>query len=305
MILCLVAAASAGPHPYAEAMERARTAIVAGDWRDARAALADAEGIAPDSPVILLSADLARLDYYRGAILWVNEDRDEALTVWRRSLTLDPKFQPAADVLPDTEGQDAYYALASEVIGYPSKALAVPDDVTAVIFVDGVRGEPDREVPEGRHFVQIRCDDGSLHGAWYTFGPPPPDYLVLCEGGAYPVGRRPTVEETTRTTRSGTGADVAGWSLLAAGAGLIGAGAYVNFAVVNPLWEAGQDAKLHPGSLTGDEAEELVADYDRNRWLVIGLVGAGVVAAAPGFVLGPLELEVTVAPSTVGLNGRW
>lgn len=291
--------------PYAAALEAARAAIVAQDWRTAEKALDEADEIAPANPVIVLGVDLARLDFYRGAIAWNSGDRDGALPLWRRSLTLHPSFQPQPDVLPDLEGQDAYYALVSEVTSYPSMPLSVPEDTTAVIFVDGARPEPGQEVPEGRHFIQIRCEDASLHGAWYSYGPPPPDYLVLCAGGTYPTPRKLAPDKVARTPRAGLGADIAGWTLLSVGAGLIGTGAYWNFAVVNPLWNEGVVANQDPGSLSSTEADTLIADFNRNRAIVIGLVGVGVVAATPGVLLGPVDLSLSVSPTSVGLTGRW
>ena len=294
-------------NPYLVALEQARVAIVAQEWKTARAALDEADDRAPSNPVILLGGDLARLDFYRGTVAWNSGDRDGALPLWRSSITLNPKFLPLPDVLPDLEGQDAYYALVSEVTSNPAMPLGLPEDTNAVIFVDGRRPEPDDVVPEGRHYVQLRCEDASLHGAWYRFGPPPPDYLALCAGETYPAPRRVTERpaRVARTPRPGVGADIAGWSLLTVGAGLIGAGTWWNFSVVNPLWDQGVVANESPGSLTETEANTLIDDFNRTRAILIGLMGAGVVTATPGLLLGPVDLSLTASPTSVGLRGRF
>lgn len=307
MILLLSVAAYAQDNPYTTALEQARVAILAGDWKAAEAALDDADDAAPDSPAVLVSADITRLEFYRGAVAWNSGDRDGALPLWRKAITLNTKFLPLPDVLPDLEGQDAYYALVSEVTSYPSMPLAVPDDTTAVIFVDGIRPEVDQEVPEGRHFIQIRCEDASLQGAWYTYGPPPPDYLALCRGESYPVPRRSPerVARAPRATRPGLAGDIAGWSLLTVGAGLIGTGAWWNFSVLNPLWNEGVVANETPGSVTQAEADTLVSDFNRNRAIVLGLVGVGVVAATPGVLLGPVDLSLSASPTSIGVTGQF
>jgi len=181
-------------------LDTARAELLQKDWAGARTALAQAQAVAPANDVLVLGADLGRLDFYRGVIEWRVGDRDKgALDAWRRAAVLAPEFQPDKELLPDTEEQDAFYAIVSEVKGYEQVELALPDDPGgATIFIDGQPRDVGDFLVVGTHYVQIRCDDGSLAGSWYTLGTPPPDWLVLCSGGTYPVkGKAPKKPKDT------------------------------------------------------------------------------------------------------------
>lgn len=288
ILLLLLGAARAEDNPTADAVARARAAVLAGDAATATTALREAEAAAPTNPAVVLSTDLARIDFYRGVLQWTAGERDAALFTWRRSAVLDPRFQPEPDVLPDVEGQDAYYALQGEVRGYPTVALRVPQDTTAVVFVDGRRPDEDAVVPEGRHYAQVRCEDGTLHGGWLLLPPAPEDWLVVCTGGTWSAAS-PRVG--ARTERSGAAGQVVGWTMVGTGTALLGAGAAWNFAYTNPAWEAGVAAREDPSSVSRAEADTLVADFNRNRWITLGLLAAGVVVVTPGVILGPVELK--------------
>jgi hypothetical protein len=177
-------------------VDNARTAILASDWKKATALLTQAEELAPKNPSLILEKDLGRLYFYRGLVEYRAGDKDSAaLEWWRKAIVLSPKFEPEADVLPEQEGQDVFYALTGEVNGRQGVTLDLPDDPgDAVIFVDGRKMESTDGVVIGTHFVQLRCGEGNVVGSWYTFGTPPPDYLVLCSGGSYPTpkGAKPT-----------------------------------------------------------------------------------------------------------------
>lgn len=318
LILLLAGVAHADDNPYLDALGRAREALVAADWAAATVALNEAEALAPASPVVLLPPDLARLDFYRGVIQWRAGDRNkQALDDWRRSLTLFPKAQPEAAVLPDVEGQDAYYALASEVITRPAVPLGLPDQTgEARIFVDGVRPESGDETLEGRHFVQVKCDDSSLIGSWYSFGPPPPDWFIVCNGGAYPSarGRRssPTPDSSGDPVASTTTVDAprkkeaaAVWTLVGTGGALVAGGAAVNFLVVNPTWREGQAANADPTSVTRKQAKAIVNRYDQARLATLILTGTGVVALGTGISIGLLDATITPTLGGITLQGAW
>lgn len=202
LILWCGLALAADPPPsesaYAMLIAEARTAVLAKDWAAARVALDRAEAIAPANDVLVLARDLGRLDFYRGVVEWYAGDRDDAaLDAWRRAAVIAPGFEPEADVLPEVEAQDAYYAVASEVKSYAEVDLDLPEDPGGItLFLDGQPRDVGDFARVGTHFVQLRCDDGSLVGSWYTLGTPPPDWLVLCSGGSYPAskkgGKKPT-----------------------------------------------------------------------------------------------------------------
>ncbi len=170
-------------------LDQAKAAIASGDYKAARTLLAQAEAAAPGSEALIQEKDLARLPFYKGAVEWRNGDKDTAaLNHFREAITLSADFQPEADVLPESDAQDVYYALIGEVQGRESITLGLPEDPgDSLIFVDGRRMEAFDAVIVGTHFIQLRCGEGNVVGSWYTFGAPPPDYLTLCSGGAYPV----------------------------------------------------------------------------------------------------------------------
>jgi len=176
---------------YVGLLDQAKAAIAAGDYKAARALLTQAEAAAPGSEALIQEKDLARLPFYKGAVEWRNGDKDTAaLNYFRDAITLSAAFQPEADVLPESDAQDVYYALIGEVQGRESITLGLPEDPgDALIFVDGRRMEAFDAVLVGTHFIQLRCGEGNVVGSWYTFGAPPPDYLTLCAGGTYPVAK--------------------------------------------------------------------------------------------------------------------
>ncbi|MFZ5481677.1 MAG: hypothetical protein ACOZNI_33245, partial [Myxococcota bacterium] len=176
------------PTGYAAHIATARTAILAKDWKAAKAALDAAEAAAPSNELLIQEKDLARLFFFRGLVEWRAGDKDKAaLDWWREAIALSPAYEPEADVLPESDGQDVYYALMGEVKAKEQITLNLPEDPgDVVLFVDGRRMEPFDAVIVGQHFVQMRCGEGNVVGSWWTFGPPPPDYLSLCAGTPYP-----------------------------------------------------------------------------------------------------------------------
>ncbi len=96
-----------------------------------------------------------------------------------------------------------------------------------------------------------------------------------------------------------------GWSLMAAGGGLVAGGAAVSWLVVEPAWAQADAANQDPGSITREDALALASRFDAGRYTAIGLLAGGAVALGTGVVLGPLEARVTWVPGQVGLAGRW
>ena len=174
---------------YAAHLDTAKTALAAQDWKAARAALDAAEAAAPTNEALITAQDLGRLFFYRGLIEWRAGDKEKgAPGWWRKANAIAPGFAPDADLLPETDAQDLYYALNGEIKQLAQVTVALPEDPgDVVIFVSGRRLEASDSISPGVQFVQMRCSEGNLVGAWYEYGPPPPDYLVLCSGGTYPA----------------------------------------------------------------------------------------------------------------------
>ena len=107
--------------------------------------------------------DLARLRFYRGVAEWNGGDRNKAaLDEWRSTAVLKPDFQPDATVLPDTEAQDAFYAIASEVKGYAEASLALPEDTRLLVLapVVAARKGDQADLLEELEYSLITADIG-------------------------------------------------------------------------------------------------------------------------------------------------
>ncbi len=321
IVLC-ASLALADEVAYADLIQTARAAIAKEDWASAKQALNEAEGAASGTEALISNDDLVRLWFYRGVIEWRQGDpAGQALDLWRKALVFGTDYAPDADVLPAPEAQDVYYALREEQKGKDQVALALPEDPgDATIFVDGKRYEPLDAVYYGSHFIQVRCAEGNLVSSWHNFGTPPPDYLVLCSGGSYPVAGKsktkapktpkepkaakepkaeePAPEKVAKAPKEpkaekaeGGGGDLAGWVLMGVGGALVLGGTGTNFLIVNPAWTAGEAANADPSSVTADDAEAIIARFNSGRMLTLGLIGAGVVTAGAGVVVGPLLNE--------------
>ncbi len=191
LIALLVLRAQAQDFGYIAILQQSRAAIVGKDYKTAKTLLTAAEAAAPSSTSPLAEQDIATLWFYRGLIEWRAGDKDSAaLNYWRQALVLAPRFAPDTELLPEMDGQDVLYALASEVANYPQAVVNLPEDPgDSLIFIDGRRLEPFDSIPNGRHLVQVRCADGNVVGSWHTYGSPPSDYLTLCSGGQFAVGK--------------------------------------------------------------------------------------------------------------------
>ena len=112
-------------------------------------------------------------------------------------------------------------------------------------------------------------------------------------------------EVTKPSSPSARNSRALGWSLMAAGGGLVAGGAAVSWLVVEPAWSQADAANQDPGSITREDALALASRFDAGRYTAIGLLAGGAVALGTGVVLGPLEARVTWVPGQVGLTGRW
>lgn len=189
-LLAAVSSVHAQDATYGELLTQAKGALLAGDYRGARDILTTAEQVAPTEDSLIATKDLARLYFYRGVLFWRASPESAALDAWRQTLTIDPEFQPEPDLLGDQSERDVFLALGDEVKARGEIGLDLPEDPgMAKIYVDGRHVESGDAVVAGSHFIQIKCEDGELAGAWYAYGTPPSDYLTICEGGLYKAPR--------------------------------------------------------------------------------------------------------------------
>ena len=60
-------------------------------------------------------------------------------------------------------------------------------------------------------------------------------------------------------------------------------GTAMNFLLVNPAWDDVQEVVDNPENFDRDEAEARSSKFNTNRWITLGLLGAGVATAGTGF----------------------
>lgn len=321
-LLFLVSSAFAQEADFASLMTTARQAILAKDWDAANAALKAAEAAAPASATLISNADLARITFYQGVVVYRTEGVDPAMAVWRKTLVIAGDFAPEKDVLPEADAQDVFYALAEEQRNKEQVALGLPEDPGDVmIFVDGRRYEPLDSVYLGQHFVQLRCAEGNLVGSWYTFGAPPPDWLAPCNGGSYPQPvvdgkkpkeKKPREPKEKKSGDDGDGGGAAGIVLLGVGGAMVAGGVVTNFVMVNPAWEDIQAANEAPGSVSREDADAMESRFGTGRYVTLGLLGLGTTLAATGLVVtlvddtaGLPSVNLGFSPNGVLLSGSW
>lgn len=315
LLLCSLLTAAAEEADFATQMTAAKTAMTAKDWSVAIKALEAAEDAAPTSPALISNADLARIYFLHGVILYRQASSiDAAMPWWRKSLAIAPDFSPDKEFLPEQDAQDVFYALSEEQKSKDQVVLMLPEDPGDVmIFFDGKRYESSDSVYIGNHFVQLRCSEGNLVGSWYTLGSPPPDWLVLCTGGSYPSpdSSKKTKEKKDKPSNNSApksnkgGGNVAGGILLGTGAALLVGGTGANFLWVNPAWDAIDDANAQPGSVTVSEADAMQSRFNTSRYATLALLSLGTATAASGVVLTVVDWQISPMPTGLLLSHRW
>jgi hypothetical protein len=377
-----------------DTLDQARAALEAKDWAKARALIDAAEKLAPESPGPVLHSELARIFFYRGVIAWYGGDRDKgALEAWRKARVVSFAYEPDASVLKEEEAQDVFYALGAEVQQQAQVVLNLPEDSgDATIFVSGQRREPQDSVFAGPQFLQVRCEDGVMHGAWVNLREAPADWLAPCKGGTWAVEpkdpkqaarekkdaeKRAAAEAKARaeaekraaaearaqaaaTAEAAAKAEAdakaqasakaepkptakvepkptakvddpapaaapeasveqvqtlppevlrrrrtAAVGVIATGGAMLAGGAAMNWLVVGPARTEADAANATPGSISREDALDLLARYDNGRFSTIGLLTAGVVTMGTGVAMLPKSTRVVVTPTMLGLSGSW
>jgi hypothetical protein len=112
------------------------------------------------------------------------------------------------------------------------------------------------------------------------------------------------VKSSTTVTPKGT-VDVPALVCLAAGGGLLAAGAVVNFTVVEPAYAAIEGANAAPGTMAPDVASAWEGRFTVGSQGTIGLIGGGLALLGTGVVLQILDTPVTVMPNGIAISGSW
>lgn len=306
--IALTALAMAGP--VEEEVARARAAIVAEDWDQARTSLDAAEASASEVDEVILGDTLAGIWFYRGALEYHTGDRNEAmLQHWRAALVLDLSYRYDRDAVVDPVSADLFEALRSEVGQRPQYSAGAREDaIDARIFVDGVLQHDYDHIRLGRHLAQVACPDGSVQGEWVDIEGDDSLYR-LCPGGVEfltptvvaepePEGRPP------REPRERRDLDVPSLALMAGGGALIGAGVAANFVWVEPAYARVSTANADPTSVSRLQADAISRDFNVARGTTLGLIGGGVLAATAGVLVND-RVGVLASPSGVVIVGTF
>ncbi len=280
-------------------LEAARAAVAAQD-PGALAQIEAADAAAISSARVVLAWQAASLDFYRGVLHWQDQETDAAMDAWRRALIIDPTFAPDSQLLSDGDALDLIEALRSETQQKEMRAPGVDDETLDVrVYVSGQLMHSYDLLFAGRQLVQVLCPDGSLRGWWHVYGDAP-NYAGACsvpqpayrEFSAYESGRAPRSSHGSRSV-------LLNYGLLGGGALAIGAGVAVRQLQVKPAYSEIEAARAAPSSVTRAQADQLSADFNRVRWISLGLVGVGGVAVGAGVV------QLTVGPQSVALTGEF
>ncbi len=280
-------------------LQAARAAVAARD-PGALAQIEAADAAAISSARVVLAGQAASLDFYRGVLHWQVQETDAAMDAWRRALIIDPTFAPDGQLLGDVDALDLIEALRSEIQQKEMRAPGVDEETLAVrVYVSGQLMHSYDLLFAGRQLVQVLCPDGSLRGWWHVYGDAP-DYAGACSL-PQPAYSSVSVYESGRAPRSPLGSSPAllNYGLMGGGALAIGAGVAVRQLQVKPVYSEIEAARAAPNSVTRAQADQLSADFNRARWISLGLVGVG------GLAIGAGVAQLTVGPQSVALTGEF
>lgn len=285
-------------------LSAARAAVAAQD-ADALEQIAAADAAAIASDQVVLARQAASLDFYRGVLRWQEGDSEGAMDAWRRALIIDPTFAPDAELLADVDALDLIEALRSETQQKAMTAPGVDEGTPGVrVYVSGQLMHSYDLFFSGRQLVQVLCPDGTLRGWWHVYGDAP-DYAGACSlpQPAYapfavesePAGKPPRDPKEPRESNPA----LRSYALIGGGVAALGAGVGVQQALVKPAYADIEAARQAPNSVTRTQADQLSADFNRARWVSLGLIGVGAVSVGAG------ATQLAIGPQGVALTGEF
>ncbi|MCP4808169.1 MAG: hypothetical protein GY913_31065 [Proteobacteria bacterium] len=307
--IALTALAMAGP--VEEDVARARAAILAEDWEQAKASLDKAEASAPTVDAVILGDTLAGIWFYRGALEYHTGDRDEAmLQHWRAALVLDINYRYDRDAVVNPVSADLFEALRSEVNQRPQYSAGSHEDaIDARIFVDGVLQHDYDHIRLGRHLAQVSCPDGQVHADWVEVEGDV-DLYSLCPTGVEfltaTLVAEPEPEDTKKPKkeREPLDLDVPSLALMAGGGALLAGGTAANFVWVEPAFARVDAANTDPTTVSRLQADAITRDFNVARATTLGLLGGGVLAVTAGVLVND-SIGVLAGPSGVVVAGTF
>ena len=158
----------------------ARDALVAGDRKMARDALALADDAFPTAEGVTPNDVLASYWYFRGLLALQQGRTKRAMEEFRQSLIVDNDFQWDKSLNEQRDARKLFEALRNEVKSRDVHSPKVPEKMGfAQAYVDGTRVRSRDWVAIGRRLAQVQCPEGDVYGLWTNFKDPV-DWLALC-----------------------------------------------------------------------------------------------------------------------------
>jgi hypothetical protein len=313
-------------------VSQARQLIFDAEFDRAAAMLDQADVGAPNSALPVTRTALANIPYYRGVLdhylgegIVTGIASDTTMDFFREAIVFNPRFDWDRSLVSDPSGtiQDLFVQLKSEIDSRVQYASRVPVDSGIRVFLDGIVLGSDDFVVQGRHLVQVMCEDQSIVGEWVEFGDSP-DFGCMCgESSCFGNGGVAMSPEDRPGTVLGTNSDsgsqgmsslseTGGLALsastitLGTGGAVLLAGIVTNFVVAAPVQEQVVHAEENPGSITSAQWLALEDRWNSVRFTTLGLLGAGAVVTGVGGYLYYTEGQsVSLTPNSIFLTGSF
>jgi hypothetical protein len=178
------------------------------------------------------------------------------------------------------------------------------------VFLDGIVLSADDFVVQGRHLVQVMCEDQTIVGDWVEFGESP-DFGCMCgESVCFGNGGDEAVSSggVGNENDSGGGGIALSASTITLGSGgavLVG-GILYNFLVAAPLQDEVTFVEDNPASVTLAQWDALNADWNSARFTTLGLLGVGAAVTGIGGYLYYTEGQsVSLTPNSILVTGSF
>lgn len=304
-------------------VDQARQLIFDAEFDRAAAMLDQADVGAPNSALPVTRTALANIPYYRGVLdhylgegIVTGIASDTTMDLFREAIVFNPRFDWDRSLVSDPTGtiEDLFVQLKSEIDSRMQYASRIPEDSSVRVFLDGVVLGANDFVVQGRHLVQVMCEDQTIVGEWVEFGESP-DFGCMCgESACFGTGGAAMAEEDRPSTVIGSGgggeaslSSISTSTITLGAGGAVLLGGIISYAVLAaPLQEQVAYVEANPGEITLEQWETLESDWNTARFTTLGLLGAGAVVTGVGGYLYYTEGQsVSLTPNSLFVSGSF
>jgi hypothetical protein len=177
----LLMSATAQADEYLDALEKAKTLLQEGKHQECIDTIDEARllmdiGMAKskppkdgEKPLVYTPEQISFLYLYRGNARYLQSEGD-GLDDWRKALIIHPYLEWDENLVTDGQAWDIFLAIKGEIRTRNEIDLSIPEkNGRAVIYVDGIQRLQGDMVPEGEHFVQVKCPKDDVQSFYTTF----------------------------------------------------------------------------------------------------------------------------------------